>query len=342
MKLNHHFNKFHSVISLDSSRKQRISSAISNLENFLKDDEEMSKYLLEFFVQGSFAADTAIKPSENNEFDVDVVLLFNTNELPEKYRTPEELIGWVATRLRENKPHYDGRVRERNRCIRINYAGDFHLDIVPANCNGNVDMPIWIPNKKDDNWEPSHPKGYIEWILNKNNDSNKKLCRIMKMLKHWRDHHFGVDSCPSSILLTTLVGEHMENGCSSDAEALTLTMENLADFLKSINFVPAVMNPSLSSENLARNWDEEHFNLFKTRFIQAATNARQAYDEEDRDKSIETWQKLFPDFPSSIEEEARAVGNAIKASGAFATITGKITEQPGTGTLIKPHRTYGD
>lgn len=342
MKLNHHFNKLHSIISLDPSRQQRISSAISNLENFLKGDEEISKYLLEFFVQGSFAADTAIKPSENNEFDVDVVLLFNTNELPEKYRTPEGLIEWVATRLRENKPHYDGRVRERNRCIRINYAGDFHLDIVPANCNGNVDMPIWIPNKKDDNWELSNPKGYIEWILNKNNESNKKLCRIMKMLKHWRDHHFGVDSCPSSILLTTLVGEHMENDCSSDAEALVLTMENLANFLESVNSVPAVMNPSLLSENLARDWEEDHYNLFKERFTKATIIARQAYDEEDRDKSIENWQKLFPDFPSSIEEEARAVGNAIKAGGAFATTSGKITEQPKNGTLIKPHRTYGD
>lgn len=42
MKLNLHFNKLHSEISLNQDRRDRINSGISTLEDFIKSDEEIS------------------------------------------------------------------------------------------------------------------------------------------------------------------------------------------------------------------------------------------------------------------------------------------------------------
>lgn len=346
MKLNHHFNKFHSNISLDKGRIARISSAISNLETYLNSDEEIADHLLDFFVQGSIATNTAIKPlKENLEFDVDIVILFNVNELPEDYRTPEGILDWIAERLRKNSPHYDGKVRKKNRCVRINYAGDFHLDIVPANCNGNTEMPIWVPDRKNDTWHLSHPKGFIKWVFEKDIVSNKKFHRIMKMLKYWRDEKFGIESRPPSILFTTLIGTYFTSSHSSDADALVSVMKDLSSYLESINFVPAVFNPSLLSENLAENWEQEDFDLFKNRFIKATEIAEEAIDEEDKNKSIEYWQRIFSEFPSSIEEDTKALADAIKAGSAYVNTSGGITAQKPQDTVstnIPKHRTYGD
>ncbi len=60
------------------------------------------------------------------------------------------------------------------RCIRLNYAGDFHLDIVPAVPDFEVggtyifvpdlDANLAIDAPQNDRWKPSNPKGYQIWF----------------------------------------------------------------------------------------------------------------------------------------------------------------------------------
>lgn len=333
------------MICLNNERAERINSALSNLRTFVEKDESIRKILLDFILQGSFAINTAIKPNNDvEEFDVDVVLGLDISQFPIDRQKPEDIIAWLANRLHENRPHYDGKVRQRKRCVRIVYAGDFHLDVVPAHCSGDISGPILVPNKEEDEWQLSHPKGYVSWASQVDEKSEGKFSRIMKMLKHWRDDKFGKDSAPNSILFTTLFGKHMSNGFSSDAEALVLTMENLSNYLNGISSIPSVSNPSLPTENLARNWMEDHFKLFRDRFTTATEKARNAYNDEDREKSIKGWQELFPAFPSSIAEDAKAIAEAIKTGGAFVTEAGRITvgnPNNEVATQILPHRSYG-
>ena len=60
------------------------------------------------------------------------------------------------------------------RCIRLNYAGDFHLDIVPAipdllaggTCIlvPDLDANLSLHSPQNDRWKPSNPKGYKTWF----------------------------------------------------------------------------------------------------------------------------------------------------------------------------------
>ncbi len=132
-------------------------------------------------------------------------------------------------------------------------------------------------------------------------DTNGKFTRIAKMLKWWVNLKFDARRAPRSIVLQTLIGTHMPNNPSSDAEALVCTLGNLHEWLQTrltIFAAPTVPNPSLSQEDLGRDWDLGDYKLFKQRVESAAGKACEAYLEKDTEKSIRFWRELFGDaFP---------------------------------------------
>lgn len=346
MRLDSHFDKFHSNVKLNPEREKRIRAAYSHLEEFVKNDGPLSEILIDLFPQGSVAINTAIRPlEEGREFDADAVLVLDVAKKSWDKQTPEAIIAWVANRLRQD-PLYEGKVSAEKRCVRITFSGDFHLDVVPARPVAGVTGVIEVPDKEEGRWRRSNPKGYITWALNVDKASGGKFNRIVKMLKRWRDLKFGEESAPKSILFTTLIGNHMAIGYSSDADALVPTMEALRDSLEKQYVVPIVSNPSLPEENLARDWTQEHFELFKERFKTATAKARAALNEEDKEKSIKMWQDIFGDaFPKLTEEDAKRVAEAVKAGTAFVGSTGRVSVGNPHGqvsTKIQEHRFYGD
>ena len=348
MKLNKHFKQFHRNIRLKKTRLKRINSALSNLETFSDDDGPISAVKIDLFQQGSVANNTAVIPiKEGEEFDADAVIVLDISEWPEERQDPKYVIKWFANRLRKNKSIKD-KVREKNRCVRLDYAGDFHLDIVPA--QNEETGAILVPTKEDDNpWKLSDPKGYIEWAQSINDQSGGKFCRIMKMLKHWRNFKMGKETAPKSILFMTLVGHRFEEdsdiSSASDAETLVNVMEALNSYLEGLYSKPEVSNPSLSSEDLAEDWDDEHFRIFKRKFNSATQKARKAYDEEDKEKSIDLWQELFGQsyFPKTLDNGAKTA-EAVSAGTAYVNSKGNVIlgkPERERGLPIKEHRSFG-
>ncbi len=147
--LNDHFQKFHQNISLDSSRTERIKSAYNALCDFVESDKPLSSALREIFLQGSYRNNTAVRPI-SGEFDVDVVLAIDATDHSSWWRSkrsPSDVVRWVASRLRTNPVYGTNNitVQQRTRCVRLVYAGDFHLDIVPAHCESATQDPIEVP-----------------------------------------------------------------------------------------------------------------------------------------------------------------------------------------------------
>ena len=348
MKLNEHFKQFHYQISLKKRRRERIASAMSNLEMFSDADVPISDVKVALFQQGSVAINTAVIPiKQGDEFDADAVIVLDISEWSRERQEPSNVIRWFANRLRNNH-NFRGKVREKNRCVRINYAGDFHLDVVPAQSEktGSILIPTkeeWTP------WKRTNPMGYIEWVKSVDAKSGGKFCRIVKMLKHWRNLKMGRDTAPKSIILTTLVGRCFETGdvvgSTSDAETLVDVMEALNRNLKNCLSKPRVCNPSLESEDLAENWDGEHFRIFKEKFDWATRKARQAYDETEKEKSIKFWQELFGDsyFQKTLSGGAK-MAEAVGVGGVSVKASGEITlDKPegGRSVSVPKHRSYG-
>ena len=350
MKLNQHFKQFHYNIRLKKKRLERISSALSHLEEIVDNDDELSKLKVDFLLQGSVAIDMATIPiKDGTEFDADAVGVFDLFKRPYDQQDPQSVIIWFADRLRRNET-IKPKVQRRPRCVRINYEGDFHLDIVIS--HGDKKGPVYVPVREGDKWKwkLSDPRRYIDWVTDVDRELyDGKFCRIMKMLKHWRNLKMGKETSIKSILFTTLVGYQIKCGeasrRASDAEALVEVMEALNTCLKSFNTKPQVLNPSLQSEDLAERWDDDHFRIFKEKFDWATQKARQALDERDKDKSIELWQDIFGAnyFPKTLEGAAKVV-EAVSAGGAYVSSTGQVSigkPQDEKGVLIPRHRSFG-
>ncbi len=164
MKLNDHFKKFVANISLNPARVSRIESAIKNWETKFKEDEELKDKFVDYYTQGSYSTNTGIRPKNNEEFDVDVVLVLDIGEIDD----PKVILHWIKDRIKSHK-EFKNRVKAKDRCVRIDYAEDFHVDVVPAFVDRDY---IKIPSKKEGEWTKTNPVGFKEWCNDINDETD--------------------------------------------------------------------------------------------------------------------------------------------------------------------------
>src|SRR5262245_45844429 len=83
----------------------------------------------QIYPQGSFRIGTTVKPRKRDEYDVDLVCELQAD--PRLFPAPVMLLNLIESRLREHGD-YATRLERKNRCIRVLYARDFYLDILPG------------------------------------------------------------------------------------------------------------------------------------------------------------------------------------------------------------------
>ena len=83
----------------------------------------------------------------------------------------------------------------------IDYAGDFHLDVVPRVTFGGRH---YVCNLIDNKFEETDGIGYRDWFNEQNRITGGNLKRVVRLLKYLRDHKNNYSA--KSILLTTLAG----------------------------------------------------------------------------------------------------------------------------------------
>ena len=77
---------------------------------------------------------------------------------------PMELYGLVRDRLSEHS-YYRRILEPKKRCLRFNYAGDIHLDVLPARPRGWIsETGLLVPDRALQDWSPSDPQGFIAWF----------------------------------------------------------------------------------------------------------------------------------------------------------------------------------
>jgi len=233
------------------------------------------------YAQGSLNLDTTVKPLGQDEFDLDLVCEFTGHW---SNQDPLETLAMIERRLRDHGT-YAGMVEPKNRCIRLNYAKQFHLDVVPA-FPDSVTAPkaVKVPDRKAKEWKPSNPKGYAAWfedkarnvMLRKVMDSiepfpdydlpqdKPALKRIVQMMKRHRDVKFEgrKDEAPVSVVLTTLAA-HAYSGEYSSNVGLVQVLSGISNMVPSSGRL-YVWNPSNLTEDLSEKWDSlpEHYTGF--------------------------------------------------------------------------------
>jgi len=300
------FERYLERITLDRTRTNRITSAYGALECAVSDDAPIQGIARGIYLQGSFAHGTCVRPTRG-AFDVDVVLALDANEdgflgIPER-RNPEELLRWLADRLRICTPATSS-IMQRRRCIRIQYADEFHLDVVPAHCRKSLESALYVPDRRAQDWTESHPRGLSRWCERLESRTHGQFTSVVKVFKRWRDLVFADGRGPRSIVLEALVGRFIPTDCDSTAEAVAETADAILEFLNDHVFFPytvSLPNPSLEDEDLTRDWSNDDCSLFRKRLVTLARRVNDAFEEDDRDRSALLWRDaLGPDFAGSV------------------------------------------
>lgn len=301
MRLQRQFTKFLENMSLNDTREAQARAAHESLQSYLADDRPTSQFLFETFLQGSYEHGTIIRPtSDGVGFDVDVVIGLHVHGMPAERQHPHALVDWLRGRLVASDK-YRGKVRQRNRCIRITFSNLFHLDVVAAAGDTRTGQAAWVPDRDLGQWVKSHPKKYTSWIESVNGGLKRfQFKRVVKMLKCWRNEKLGADTAPRSIVLQTLLGHYVPALGDYDGENLVASLIGLEKGLEQFKSVPKVPNPAITEENLAREWSDVGFLRFKERVRSAREKAEVALASRFEDVSTRYWKELLGErFPAS-------------------------------------------
>lgn len=264
-------------LELDETRKKQMHSAYKAVNDVFDKDEEFFKdYTVSVYAQGSLIIGTTIKPLSGKEFDLDIVLKVDDSYLN---HTPKEIYDEVYRVLSEHGT-YEPLLQKKNRCIRINYNSDFHMDILPG-CKITTDNTrVMIPNDKTlRDWSRTDPKSYATWFLNiaekhqsqfmlaeKWNSITKAsvetedlprdvyvkspLQRTVQIVKRYRDLYYDerdLTKTPaiSSVVLTTILAQSYSEELSiqSALKNALVKLKNLADGYKYKGIKFSVYNP---------------------------------------------------------------------------------------------------
>lgn len=289
-KLGMIFNSLAEELNITETMLEKAKTAYTALGEYIKSSNEDWEVII--YPQGSFELGTVVKPlNEDEQYDVDlVVLVKNPNYSPEELRNG-------IKELLENHGRYVGKIQDKKPCIRIQYAdsSQFHMDVASAqDIEQSRDESIKIARYDGESYyyDPSNPKGYVEWFKNamkfekviteyrafseKASTEVEKLDlmkfrtplqKAIQILKRHRDIYFtdkdNSDDRPSSIIITTLCALTYDNSYSymSEKENVYLTIKNMLqrfpEFIKkNLDGEWCLLNPSNSQENFLKKWKD--------------------------------------------------------------------------------------
>ncbi|MGI8710961.1 MAG: nucleotide-binding domain-containing protein [Acidimicrobiales bacterium] len=284
-------------VNLNKTRLNTLEDRLSAVESFITDEATFGPAFLELIPAGSWAHRSIIKPvTANDGFDADVLLHM------------EEQTAWQPKDYIENlywsfrgSANYKDRLQRKTRCLRITYAGEFHIDLVPFIERAGL---YYITNRlvpeDTGKLEASNPIAVTDWIDARQRLTNGSFIKVVRLLKYLRDYK-NTFNC-KSIILTTLLGEQVneiEAMLAPDRyrdvpATLNTLLGKLADSLPLT--MPAVFDPGGTGDNFTdryrEGWDYDNFRAQIRRY---ATKVASAYAETSRPKAIAAWQEIFGD-----------------------------------------------
>lgn len=144
-------------IDLTDSQYETAKDRYETVSAWLAEGESPPLKVASIYAQGSIAVGTANKPIVGAEFDVDLVCHMpsvgpNSN--------PAAVKALIGDRLKDDAT-YASMLEEKQRCWRLCYANEFHLDITPSipnlACRNGGEF---VPDRALSAWKPTNPKGY--------------------------------------------------------------------------------------------------------------------------------------------------------------------------------------
>lgn len=315
MKLIDYFKTFLTdTVNLKPSKLEDLDERVPTLTEVVKGGVRDTT-VLDAIPQGSWAHETIIQPAEGLEFDADFLLQLDevASWRPSKYND-------VVWEVLSDHGVYGSKTTRKNRCVRVTYANDCHVDIVPYVVQ--ADGTEVIVNRTTDEFEETNPIGFTAWLQEKDGITGGDLRKVIRLLKYLRDHRgaFAI----KSILLTTVVGERVEqwrkdNDASYYADVPTTLLHVVKDLDEWLQARPmktqaSIGDPSCPNTTFDHRWTDKQYEAFRDDIHDLVAEIEAAYFTVGVAESLAAWQEIFgPQFEAPKATTASAAMPAVKS-----------------------------
>ncbi len=318
MKFVNDFNSFLRLrVNLDRARIEALESRVLSIESYLAAHEAFADHFLDVIPTGSWAHRTIIRPvKSNDEFDADILL--HLKEKPDW--TPKDYIDNLYNAFAQSGL-YGPKAKKMTRCVRINYAGDVHVDVVPyLELSGTHVIASRKEPALTGSFEPSNPEAFAAWVDGRQRLTQGNFIKVVRLVKYLRDHK-DTFSC-KSIILTTLLGnvvhpdeEAQATSLYSDVpKALNTLMTRLAQSLPTL--MPAIFDPAGTGDDFTERYRHDwNYDNFRKQVEYYAEKIDRAYQSTDVGVSTTLWREIFGD---RFRESTTASGSDIAKSALSA------------------------
>lgn len=356
------FVKFHEEIRLDfddsSILREKRDLLINELRAYLKkiaEDNQTPLITFENFNQGSYGMGIGIKSMPNEDYDIDVALVFH-------FATKD--IGPLAIKLLIYAALNKGNrtVLIKKPCVRVQYHKDgsesFHVDIASySDKYYNLDDKYYLARgiekePKSQFWEQSGPKDLkAQFQALFEGDDHKQFVRVIRSMKRWKDNNFSATGSerPIGIGITvcamkwfspekewTDVSQYNYNDCLALRNLVHLMLDNFSNYIskdgKSKTLRLVVRLSVLPQNDLFEKMTDAEMENFRKKLIRLRDSLNIAMEEKSLKKACKILESEFgEDFHVPDEdEEAKAVNTAFSAN-----LLGLSGKSPSFPVLIK-------
>lgn len=310
------FEKFHTLIRIDHTKKTSLLSNKTALRNKIKNHFiAKGKSKPKFFIQGSMDnnVSTGINPI-NEDYDIDdgvYLQSISTNDI-----TPETAHKWVYNAVLGHTQFTE----DKTKCVRVNYA----------NNEKHVDLPIYIEENgtsylaiKGKGWIENKPKEISEWFKSQKDDKGTDFRKAIRFLKAWKDKRENENSTLQlfgGFQLSILASEYFPDSYDNDLEKLFyLTVKNIND---NLYYHPPLRNPVDYWQDTLEYYSESRINTFKDEFQKLYDKVEDAFIEKDIDKKYEKWGKIFGSRFSNLKKtEEKSDSFIVKIKNKLLSLT---------------------
>jgi hypothetical protein len=292
--------KFLKEIKILSGKKEKMKISKNALRKKIKNyfKENHPEYKPVFYIQGSYKTKNGIRYKDDTA-DLDDGVYFERK--PDV--TATTLQKWVYSAV---EGHTTGGQSHKKKCIRVIYAGDYHIDIPVLYKTDDMDHPKLAV--KNEGWTDDDPKEFVDWF-NEEKDIEGQLVRISMFLKAWGDHKR--HSMPSGLCLTILAQKCIQY---NDRDDICLK-ETLEEIKSELDHSWECNMPTTPYEDLFEDYDsvfQDNFMISLEAFIE---DAEEAIETEERKKASKLWRKhLGNRFPIAEDDNDRSHSESKKAS----------------------------
>lgn len=355
-------------LQLNSSRYEQAVDRYEAVCGWLEGEGSgVAAFAPTIYPQGSMRIGTTVKPFGREEYDLDFVCEFRFSV--SRLQSPLQLLKLLEARLRQHEL-YRSILEMKNRCVRLNYANEFHMDILPAcpDPDGGGSC-LFVPDRRSQSWSYSNPKGYADWFESRCELALKLLMerrrlmakaepippqevaeekailkRVVQILKRWRDVRYQREPkrAPISMVLTTMAAQ-VYRGERTVTAALTSVLNGFVSLIDQSAPRIYVLNPANPKEDLSERWNDAA--QYRT-FVDGIRELHERWNRVLATTGIQNvsnqLEHIFGEpVKAAIKKQARALQELREKASLTVAPAGLLTAVPAIGVRVRPNTFHG-